>query len=96
MASHFRTITAVVEIDDASGLRYPGSATEAARTALMAAGFKVPSIRNGHNEKGELPSPPRLQRIIDAATRYYLSSGEVDDHNDLMDAVGAMLADGAS
>ena len=32
------------------------------------------------------------QAVVAAASRYYESSGEVDDHNDLMDAVAALQA----
>lgn len=58
--SHFRTLTAVVEIPDDSELRYPGYALEVARTALEAAGFTNPRIRNAPNMTGEMP-PHRLE-----------------------------------
>lgn len=56
--THFRAITAVVEIEDDSDLRYVGYAMEHARKALEAGGFTVRGIRNAHNEDGELPHVP--------------------------------------
>ncbi len=53
--SHFRTLTAVVEIDDESDLRYPGYAMERARMALEAEGFTGVRVRNAPNETGEMP-----------------------------------------
>lgn len=53
--SHFRTLTAVVEIADDSELRYPGYAGEIARKALESAGFANPRVRNAPNLTGEMP-----------------------------------------
>jgi hypothetical protein len=53
--SHFRTLTAVVEIKDDSELRYPGYAMERARMALEATGFTNPRVRNAPNPTGDMP-----------------------------------------
>lgn len=60
--SHYRTITAVVEIPDDSALRYTGHALTVASTALESAGFTVLAMRNEHNEDGELP-PAREEDV---------------------------------
>jgi len=57
--TEFRTITAVVQIDNHSELRYPGFALEHADTVLRSAGFVVTRIRNEPNETGELPERDR-------------------------------------
>lgn len=54
--SHFRTITAVVKVQDDSDLRYPGVAMVRAHEALEAHGFTVARIRNAHNDTGDLPA----------------------------------------
>lgn len=54
--SHFRTITAVVKVQDDSDLRCPSYAVERASEALEAHGFTVARIRNAHNETGDLPA----------------------------------------
>lgn len=59
MTHHFRTITAVIQVDDASDLRYPGFAMETARKALEAGGFTVVRCRNEHNDTGDLPPTTR-------------------------------------
>jgi hypothetical protein len=53
--THFRTLLAVVEVEDDSELQYPGVAVNRAHDALEAAGFTVVTIRNEHNEDGDLP-----------------------------------------
>lgn len=53
--SHFRTLTAVVEIPDDSALRYVGHAHDTAHKALESAGFTVVRLRNEHNGSGEMP-----------------------------------------
>jgi len=53
--SHFRTITAVVEIQDDSELRHTGSALLRARYGLEDAGFVVWTVRNEPNQSGDLP-----------------------------------------
>ncbi|GIF14827.1 hypothetical protein [Actinoplanes teichomyceticus] len=77
MASHFRTITAVVQIDDDSDLRGPGYAVETARRGLESSGFTVLRIRNEHNYSGEqLPEDEHNAPIIGDAS-YAATDGEM-------------------
>jgi hypothetical protein len=55
MTIHFRTLTAVVEVDDDSELRYPGIAHDVARSGLEAAGFRNVRLRNAPNYTGQMP-----------------------------------------
>lgn len=61
MSRHFRTITAVVEVDDASDLSDPGFAVDRARRGLESAGFTVRTIRNAHNDTSRLPAQETAQ-----------------------------------
>ncbi|GGN39694.1 hypothetical protein FHR83_006662 [Actinoplanes campanulatus] len=56
MTHHFRTLTAVVRIDDDSDLRHTAYALKVAREALTNAGFSVDGMRNTPNDTGELPA----------------------------------------
>lgn len=56
--SEFRTITAVIQVEEGSDLRYPGYAAERARKALEAYDFTVVRLRNAPNETGDLPQQP--------------------------------------
>lgn len=55
MSRFFRTITAVVEVDDTSDLRYVGYATEVACKSLESAGFLNVRVRNTPNDTGDMP-----------------------------------------
>ncbi len=56
MTHHFRTLTAVVSIDDDLDLRYPGYAMEVTRRALEALGFQDVQLRNAPNPTGAMPA----------------------------------------